>query len=524
VSREHQTAEHQQAGPDASGCTHWAVLIAQCALGLVAGMAILMYLVIAVFRLRFPFEFEFCEGGMFDCTRRLMTGLPIYAKPSIEFTSFQYTPFYYCVSALACLIFGMNLFALRLVSFVSFLGSLGLIFLFAKRETGSRLWGLAAAGLFTALFPQVDGWFDLARVDLLFLLLLLAGLYVARFHDPSIATGVAAGLVFFLAFFTKQTALLVALPVGVYFLLRNVRSGLAMFATLALTVGLSTILLDLLYDGWYTYYAFQLLGQHSRVPSLWLGFWTHDLLQPLPIAVMFAIAGVAGMLFRRREPALLYVLAAIGVLGGCWLSRVHEGSARNSVLPVYALLAILCALGGGVLSGAAARRVSRRRTCALAAVYLLCLAQFGFLRYDPWTFMPSKETIARGWRLVELVRKVRGEVLMPTNNYIAFLAGKRPWAHAASTWGLFCGTNELLKADLATQWVGAFRNGTFSVLLFLADRASYQPFLGDNYQELPVPAVGIKDLVWPRPILVHKNALENVPIIQASFSVAGVTP
>lgn len=60
---------------------------------------------------------------------------------------------------------------------------------------------------------------------------------------------------------------------------------------------------------------------------------------------------------------------------------------------------------------------------------LVCLGQFLVLAYNPFPKIPSVDYLAAGNELVAAVRQINGEVLIPSHNYIALLAGKQTYAH-----------------------------------------------------------------------------------------------
>ena len=61
-------------------------------------------------RARYPFELEWMEGGVLDHVRVVLSGQPLYRAPSVEFTPFIYTPFYYAVCAALARVFGVGFF------------------------------------------------------------------------------------------------------------------------------------------------------------------------------------------------------------------------------------------------------------------------------------------------------------------------------------------------------------------------------------------------------------------------------
>ena len=96
---------------------------------------LVIYLWMVYYRIRYPFDLEWIEGGMVNQVQRLMHGQSMYVAPSINYVPFLYPPVYFYFSALASLIFGTGLFPLRLVSFLASLVSFTTIFLIVRAET-----------------------------------------------------------------------------------------------------------------------------------------------------------------------------------------------------------------------------------------------------------------------------------------------------------------------------------------------------------------------------------------------------
>src|SRR6185295_13663189 len=144
----------------------------------------LLYLCVAILRLRYPFELEWLEGATLDHVRRVLTDAPLYARPSLEFTAFTYPPLYYYLAALG-LRFGVNGFiAMRAVSIAASGGAFVLIYLLVRGESGRRI-AFVSAGLFVATYSLSGAWLDLGRVDSLYLCLALAaGAVLVRASSP----------------------------------------------------------------------------------------------------------------------------------------------------------------------------------------------------------------------------------------------------------------------------------------------------------------------------------------------------
>src|SRR5262245_48143880 len=166
---------------------------ARFVIAVVAGMFIVMYVIVALLRLRYPYELEWIEGGMVNHVAQLRGGQSLYRAPSLTFTPDIYTPLYFVVAAVVSFVTGTGFVALRLVSLLASLVLLAAIAKLAHRETKDPVAGLIAAGLFAACYRISGAWLDIAREDTLCLALLFCGLVVAR-DARTTRRGVAAGV------------------------------------------------------------------------------------------------------------------------------------------------------------------------------------------------------------------------------------------------------------------------------------------------------------------------------------------
>jgi hypothetical protein len=110
------------------------------------------------------------------------------------------------LSAAVASVLGQSYLPLRLVSLVSSLACFATGARLVQRETGSAAAGIAGAGVLAATYFAAGTWFDVARVDSLFLALSVAALYAARWMRRT-RGAVAAGLLLGAAFLAKQAAL-----------------------------------------------------------------------------------------------------------------------------------------------------------------------------------------------------------------------------------------------------------------------------------------------------------------------------
>lgn len=437
-----------------------------------AALFIAVYLFVALSRLAYPYDIQWMEGAMVDHARRILAGEPLYAAPTLEWTPYIYTPLYFYLSAGVSALAGPSIPALRLISFVASLGIFALLAGILRMETGRWLPGILGAGFFAATFSLSGAWFDLARNDTLFVCLTLAAIYAARF-SPGMRGPLLAGILFAVAALTKQTALMLAAPLGLYYLLVNWRYFILFGAILGGLMGGSTLLFDALSDGWYSYYTFDLPGQHPWVMEMLVDYWRVDLL-PVVIAGGFAGAYLLGAARRwwddRRTPPddLLFWGAVLGgALCAGWFSRLHEGGFINVLMPAFAGIALLFGLGAHHLMQGGNRRI---RYGVLAAALL----QFGLLIYNPLPYIPDSADRAAGDHLVRVAAAFDGDVLLVHRGFIAAQAGHDIiHANRMALEDVMRGTDDDIREMLAADIAAALAARRYDAIIFDGSRDDF---------------------------------------------------
>jgi len=402
----------------------------------VLGLAVIgAYLALALARLSYPFTLEVLESNSLVEVHRILAGQPLYAAPGVGYVPDGYPPLYFALSAGLASVLGPGYLPLRLVSLVSSLACFAILARLVQRETESTAAGIAAAGVLAATYFAVSDWFDVARVDSLFLALSVAALYAARWMTRA-RGAIAAGLLLAAAFLTKQTALAEGVAV-LAAVAAGPRRRLAVPAALTYgtVLGGSTLALGLASHGWYVYYVFEQMGQHGLIAASAAAFWTRYLLPTLGIACCAVVLGT------RRLPAVLVAGCAALVVEG-YAALVNAGGNVNDALPAYLVVALLAglAMGGqpGIVAVSIASRLRRGRDqgryparagqWAAIAVAGLVLIQLAVLAagFRPDRAIPSRADRAVGLRLLAGVRALGGTVAIPADPGLALEAGLPP--------------------------------------------------------------------------------------------------
>jgi hypothetical protein len=461
---------------------------------------ILLFLVVAVRRIRYPFALEWIEGGLLDEVRWLLAGHNLYVRPSVDFVPFIYNPLYFWVCAGASKVFGVSLFTLRLVSLASSVGTLALLYKLVLEETESQVAGVVGAGLYAATFKQTQQFMDVARVDALFVLLVVASLWALRTRRTAPGQAAAAALLV-LCFLAKQSGMFVAAPLAGFVLWERATApgggrlrGVPFAAAVLGGIGASAWLLDATSDGWYRYFAFELPRSHRLVSSLWTDFWTVDLMGPLGCACLGALFVLFGPGAMARRERALWGAALAGVLLCSWSSRLHDGGWSNVLMPAYAVLSALFAIAFHEGLGLARRATPDVRARLEVFLPLAATVQLAMMAYDPSHLVPTRRDEAAGWRVVSALRGASGDTFTPTDSYLASLAGKRPHLHQMAVDDILRAPESEVGTRLVADLRGAFARKRWAMVI--TDNDFFATEVLANYQR-GADSIGEADVFYP---------------------------
>lgn len=467
-----------------------------------AGYFVLVFIYIAVSRIGYPFALEWLEGGSYAQVQRVLAGQPLYARPSMEYVAMIYPPLYYYAAAILSRLVGFSFTPLRLVSLASSLGAMLAIFLIVQRESGHGLAALLASGLFAATYQHSGSWFDIARVDMLAVFLLLLAIWLLRRDNEW--SHLAAGVVFAAACLTKQIHLITLVCLMAYFAVADRKKVLTFALPCLITLAAASLLLDGLYRGWFSFFALRLaLGSGEYVtfdPGAFVHtareFWLDSVLLALPIVAMlillFLVISVRRL--QAQSSLLFYLVCAVGMIGTSW-SVVQVGGYRNDLIPAYAIIAILSGLAlGGLLMRAANKPL--QGFAILAAVVI----QFLLFRYPISPELPTPADLAAGRDILNQIREQSGEVYVPFHPELPLMAGKQPfasWSPMYQLEGNYGGGDVRLAGRVKTEFVHAMQRHQFSMIILDQEPNWIWGDPEKSYVRRSQPAFADPDAFWP---------------------------
>ncbi|MCX7736570.1 MAG: glycosyltransferase family 39 protein [Candidatus Kapabacteria bacterium] len=453
---------------------------------------VLTFVIMAVIRMNYPFELEWMEGGSVDHTQRILNGQGIYVEPSVEFIPYIYTPFYYYVSGLFSLIFGVGLFPLRLVSTISTIATGAFIFLLLKKETKDTFAAIISTGLFFGFYVIGGAWYDLARVDSLFILLFVISIYFLRQKKNNWYYFLAA-LFAFLSYFTKQSTLSFALFVMIYLIIFERKGFWTYSITFIGLVLITTIIYNYSTSGWYYFWNFELPAAHRWNFEFTILFFTRDIFEHTGIAVAFAFFYFFINYRNRKDKSIdidktyiFYLFVFLGMFAGSYFSRLHYGGFLNVIIPAYTILAIMTGLCYNQIMNLINSNSHNEKQINYTfqiILNLMVIAQFLAVVYDPGLQLPSEKDFQAGNEFIEKVKEQEGDVLIPGNTYTYYiLAGKKNYAHIELINDLY-EHNETYGKKVMNDFKNKLENHYFTVIYANKLFIEHFPFFKDFYEE-----------------------------------------
>jgi 4-amino-4-deoxy-L-arabinose transferase-like glycosyltransferase len=452
-----------------------------------------VFLITTILRIGFPYQLSWLEGAMVDHSRWILSGHQLYGPPAVDFTPFLYTPFYSYISAFFMKILGVHIIVPRLVSLVSSLLVLVLIWRLVKHETGSNFYAVTAAGFYASFYPYVRCYYDMARVDALFVFLVFWGVYILRVSKKPYAVYLSA-FVCYLAVFTKQQALVVVAMLGFLLLLQDFKKFLKFTLTFSFLSFVTVLYFQQASDGWFLFYVYEFprsFGiQKKLVPMIFRDLFLHA-------PVLFLIAPYLFFKFNGgdknlRSQRLFYLAFFIAAFGTSWPSRAHSGGAENVLMPVLLCLSILGAIS--LWHFERDLRVSNKRGTYFVALLMAC--QFILLVYNPLSLIPTKEHHRLNKKFVQFIGSFDGEVLVTQFGYIPILVGKKTHTHKTAIYFRVSKGNESDRAKRIIDKVfrRAIRQKRFSAIILRKKESFFLSKLKGYYKHkgrfvIPLPLV-----------------------------------
>ncbi len=459
----------------------------------VGALTVTMLAQIWAARMFYPYDLEWMEGGMLAHAWRMQQGLPIYVEPGPDWIPFIYPPGYAAMIAAAGQVFGLSHAVGRALSLAGTMAA-GLAIVFGvRRQTGHTTPGVLAAMLFLSCYIFAGGFYDLVRLDGVYIGLL--GWCIVLGAERFKGALEASALLLAAAFLFKQNVALFGIPIALALWRRDGPSGAMRYFAWSGGPALAfTGFMQWKSGGVYLTYLLAVPASHPIVGprlygtmrelgwalvipavgvALWLVAREREAQKPLAGVTRFTTVAVAlgtvAMLadvlipevrgIPRMWPiqsaptvaALCVALLAVGFtmsrdkLSWTWsygigiavvmmvttaVMRAHHGGFLNVHIPMYWGVSLAAGLAMG-----AARNEWKGMPLHVATAGAMAV-QLGIngAQIDREKLTPTAADLAAGDRIVMELRQVDGPVLAPYAPWLAHAAGHAPGTHLISMW------------------------------------------------------------------------------------------
>ncbi|HEY7276964.1 MAG TPA: hypothetical protein VH594_13430, partial [Trebonia sp.] len=261
---------------------------------------------------------------------------------------------------------------------------------------------------------------------------------------------------------------------------------------------ITTLVLTLTTGGWYFYYVFELMSEHSLNYSAVGGSLT-SLLPAVGAAACAALIGA------RRVPVVLLAGCAALVAEG-YATRVHSGGGIADLLPAYLAVVLLAGLAMGSTSAARWRTLASGRTVASGA---LVFAQSALLLtgVQPARAIPTSADRAAGERLAAGMRAFGGTISMTSDPGLDLLAGMAPTAQADAVYDVMRASDPAAISSYKRSAAEAVANRRFSAIIStnMSPPRGYPTWLSRYYRRCPQSLLADVTAAMFRPVADAKS-------------------
>lgn len=412
------------------GPTHRGRLALELAVAAIALWPVAVLAFVFAERLAYPIDLEWMEGGTLYQAYRVLHGLPLYVDEITDFAPYPYPPVHTLLLAvLGCI--KLDFWSGRLLSIASFVLICTILLREVSRQHDGSSFGVSAGLLAVATivcgYPILGQWYDLVRVDVTMMGLLVWGAARALRSRPSWRSAIGTAALLVLAIFTKQTAGAFVAWVCLFAITAEPKRGIRLGALVAAFTIVSYVLLNWWTNGGFEYFVISTPGQHELKPAAAV----EGLSILLRFAPFLAVLPVLFLLLAQRRwlsnRTIFWSGCLLLAFPASLVPYAKVGAYLNALLPVVVFAGPTLALLLGEIAKQPGALGSATRWLSLAG-----LAAFIASRsLSPLEYIPSSEKWRAARELNAIVESLEGGVVVP---YLGYLPARN--GHTNSHWQL----------------------------------------------------------------------------------------
>jgi hypothetical protein len=356
----------------------------------------------------FPLNLDLMEGTILQHFHRAASLEAIYPQPTPSFVPLAYNPLYYYLAVPFAWIFGVNLFALRLVAILGTLLSGTIIFCVAREKTSSNWWGLLAVGLFAAAYRAMDAYLDTAHSDSWLLCSALAGTYVID-RSRSRAWNLVGMGILVTSFWFKQHGAFFAIGALLYLTWRQGLRSSAPYWVLATVLGPLAYIAGgpRLFGSQFLYFTWEVPRRWSELNfKTFLRYFGFSAFT-YPILACFGLLTTLRTFLKARKSFTLWHMQFIFAALTGFMGTLDAGSSNNVFIPMGAFFIVVGTIG--LHEFLAQAKSAHRFRLSLVGIGLT----FALLIYDPSSVLASPRAGECYRDLTTLLQSLDGKVYAP---------------------------------------------------------------------------------------------------------------
>jgi hypothetical protein len=457
---------------------------------ILSAFAVILFLYVSLTRFTYPFDLEWCEGSLLDHACRIIDGKPYYIPPAPDFIPTAYPPVYYFLIVFIWKILGVNMWSVRLLSIISTLLIALFIVLISRKYNTSYIYSIAAAGFFLSCYKVTGSWFDLARIDMISLLLFMIALYLGLTKEGNKSL-ILSGLIAGLSCMTKQNFIILSMIIPLNLILQKRWQATIFFLLpFALLISSMMLILHKQTEGWSNYYIYTAAMYIPSTPfisTLKLILFKDFGLSIIPSVILLIVLAYLAL---KREINLRSVAILILFLFFAYFqafnNRLRYGSFVNQYIPFFVAISILI----WVIVTRLERKNLKLILTLLITIQMVIFnltGKYGRIKHGDWISIDRFNT-----RLEYLLSL--GSVFIPNSGFWTRYHGGETTIHYMSLI-----TNATLKEGARTRdtsviaFKEAFSSQHYAVLILSSESIYLNPFIR-SLKDIRINGFSIKDL------------------------------
>jgi hypothetical protein len=309
-------------------------------LWLASAAAAVAFVVVVIRRFVDPIAPTPVETALLDFAQRLVEQRPLYVEPLVAAPP-ALMPGFPVLVALLAQVLGLHLWEPRFISVVATVLTAGVVTAIVRAETQSWTFAAAGGGLVLAGCGLIVGHPELARPEMLMLLLVLAGFAAVR-YTFGIPGALLAALLLTAACAIHPMAVCFTVAALLYIAIEDSRRFVVSLLAVAMLWGAGYFALSLLLGPWFNFFAWDLPLHSLRFePARLLHFLGTQLLGQLGVLTLAAVFSFALPTRPWRGNHGLWMFMGFAMLGAGLLATQGPLLQAELLVPGVVVLALL---------------------------------------------------------------------------------------------------------------------------------------------------------------------------------------